>query len=116
VNTNEGVIKTAAGTAFAGSVSRKDRAAAAKAKAKETGSASNAQPTTRTATADLWSGFASSKNPSLMPSAGDPGVPAGGTSTGVLAGLGLLGVGLLALFGLGALAVAARREARSRAS
>lgn len=117
-NTTEGVIRSAGRTAFAGSVPRKDRAAAAKAKAKgkvkaATGSVAEVRPTQGTATSDLWSGFASSKNPSLMPGAGDSGVPTAGTSTGVKAGLALLGIGLVAALGLGGLAVAARRRERA---
>lgn len=116
VNTTEGVIQTAGRTAFAGSVTRKDRAAAARAKTEAGSTATKARPTTSTATADLWSGFASSKNPSLMPSTADSGVPAAGTSTGVVAGLALLGVGLVALLGLGGLVAAGRRRGRARAS
>lgn len=116
VNTSEGVIKTAGRTAFAGSVTRKERATAAAGAKRERGSTGRARPSNSTATADLWSGFASSKNPSLMPSTGDAGVPSARTSTGVAAGLALLGVGLLALLGLGALVAAGRRQGRARAS
>lgn len=116
VNTTEGVIRTAGTTAFAGSVTRQDRVAAAtKAKAKskaKAGSPAQADPAPGTATADLWSGFASAKNPSLMPSTGNSGVPAGGTGSGATLGLALLGLGMVALLGLAGLTAASRRRRR----
>ena len=112
VNTTEGTIKTAGTTAFAGSVPRKVRAAAAKERTKAA-VPSTAKPAPATATGDLWSGFASAKNPSLMPSAADSGVPAGGTGSGAALGLALLGLGALALLGLGGIAAAGRRKGRA---
>jgi hypothetical protein len=115
------VIQTAGTTAFAGSVSRQDRVVAvtkAKAKAKDkttAGSPATANAAPGTATADLWSGFASAKNPSLMPSTGS-GVPAGGTGSGAFLGLALLGLGVVALLGLGGLTAASRRRSRASGS
>ena len=119
VNTSDGVVQAGGRSAFAGSVTRQDRATAAEAKAKAKAGAaspSTASPSTSTAVADLWEGFASGKNPSLVPNASDSGAPAAGTSSGVVAGLALLGVGLLGLLGLGGLIAAGRRKGRARAS
>ena len=115
VNTTAGVVETSSGTtAFAGSVTRADRAAAAKAKPKSKAAArSKARPAQSTASADLWSGFASSKNPSLMADGAGAGIPAAETSSGVTAGLLLLGVGLLGVLGLGGMAIADRRRRRA---
>ena len=108
VNTAEGLIQTAGTKAFAGSVTRQARVNAATRRSSR--SAKAGRPSERSAGADLWSGFASSKSPSLMPDAGN-GVPTADKGSGLAVGLGLLGTGFLALLGLG-LAEAERRRRR----
>jgi len=65
-------------------------------------------PTTRSATGDLWSGVSSAGTPSLA-SAASVGGQGGGLGAGVLAGLVILGLGLVGLTG-GFLVTAGRRR------
>lgn len=60
---------------------------------------------------DAWSG-AGGKSPSLMPSASDPAAPTAGAGVGL--GAGLLGLGLVGLFGGLAVAETRRRRAPTR--
>ena len=116
INTTEGVITTRGGTtSFAGSVPRSTRVAvaarAAGRDAKRGGAKAAARrPSERSASADLWSGIASSKNPSLMPGSGSVSSTGGGGS-GVLLALALLGAGSLALVGVGVAEARRRRKA-----
>jgi hypothetical protein len=52
----------------------------------------------RSAVGDLWSGFGRGKRLSLVPSQIDPAVPASGLSGQLALSVGLLGLGLVALF------------------
>jgi hypothetical protein len=69
------------------------------------------QPSGRSASGDLWSGFGSGRTPSLEPRRGDP--PAeeeAGLDIGLAAGTGFLGLGLAALFGSFLVAEVRRRR------
>lgn len=68
-------------------------------------------PSEQSATGDLWSGFGAGRPASLTPSATDPAVPADGPGWQLSVGLGLLGLGLLALFVSLAVAETRRRRA-----
>jgi len=114
VNTSEGLIKSAGTTAFAGSVTRQARVKAvtggpSRSKSKGT----STRPSERSAGADLWSGLASGKNPSLIAGANENRAPSTAKGAGLAVALGLLGVGFLTLLGLG---VAEAQRRRSRAS
>lgn len=63
------------------------------------------------ATGDLWSGFASAKGSSLNSGAADA-VPSTSPGVGLIAGMGILGLGLVALAG-GFLVAAVRRRRRA---
>lgn len=65
----------------------------------------------RSAVGDLWSGFGRGKRLSLVPSQTDPAVPASGLSGQLALSLGLLGLGLVALFAGFALATVRRHRA-----
>jgi hypothetical protein len=117
INTTEGVITTRGGaTSFAGSVPRSTRVAvaarAAGRDAKRGGGAKAAagRPSERSASADLWSGLASSKNPSLLPGSGSAS-STGGAGSGLTLALALLGAGALGLVGLGVAEAKRRRKA-----
>lgn len=109
----EGLIKSAGATAFAGSVTRQARVKAATGGASRSKSKAAARPSERSAAADLWSGLASGKNPSLAAGANDGQAPSTAKGAGLALALGLLGVGFLTLLGLG---VAEAQRRRSRAS
>ena len=118
INTTEGVITTPGGTtSFAGSVPRATRAAVAaradRRRARGAGGQAAGLPSERSASADLWSGLASDKNPSLMPGSGSA-PPPGGAGSGVTLALALLGAGVLALLGLAAAEAQRRRRASVR--
>ena len=82
---------------------------AAKSANGSSGKASGVRPSEGAATADVWSGFASGKTPSLM---ADADQPDGGTGSQLGLGIGLLALGLLALMsGLTAAEVRRRRAA-----
>jgi hypothetical protein len=65
----------------------------------------------RSAIGDLWSGFGSGRLPSLISSEADPLVTEDGPGGQLAVGVGLLGTGLLALIGGGAVAQLRRRRA-----
>jgi hypothetical protein len=74
------------------------------------------QPSGRSASGDLWSGFGSGRTPSLESRRGDP--PAeenAGLDIGLAAGTGFLGLGLAALFGSFLVAEVRRRRKAVRA-
>jgi len=75
------------------------------------------QPSGRSASGDLWSGFGSGKTPSLEPRrSDDPAAEeAGGFDLGLAAGTGFLGLGLAALFGSFLVAEVRRRRKAVRA-
>jgi hypothetical protein len=75
------------------------------------------QPSGRSASGDLWSGFGSGQTPSLEPRRGDPPAEenAGGLDIGLAAGTGFLGLGLAALFGSFLVAEVRRRRKAVRA-
>ncbi len=75
------------------------------------------QPSGRSASGDLWSGFGSGKMPSLEPRrSDDPAAEeAGGFDLGLAAGTGFLGLGLAALFGSFLVAEVRRRRKAVRA-
>lgn len=73
-------------------------------------------PSERSATGDLWSGFGAGNQASLLPSMTDPEVPEEGPGSQLAIGVGLLGLGLLALLsGFGAAEVRRRRALAGRA-
>jgi hypothetical protein len=104
---------------FAGSVPRQQRVAAAglspaPGRRPAAGFASRGERSSqRSAVGDVWSGFGTSRNPSLVPKDGDPAVADGGSSSGVAWGIGLLSLGLLTLVGAVGVAEARRRRALS---
>lgn len=119
INPNEGVIESVGQEVFAGSVSREDRASTpaggnlpstSPSPSKSNGSA----PAEASASGDLWSGFGSSANPSLVPGANDALGPEADATPGVTWGLALLGLGLLVLMATLGVAEARRRRALTR--
>ncbi len=73
------------------------------------------QPSGRSASGDLWSGFGSGRTPSLEPRRSDPAAEDGGFDIGLAAGTGFLGLGLAALFGSFLVAEVRRRRKAVRA-
>ena len=98
---------------FAGSVPRRDRAVASGARL-ASGAAKPAGPSERTASGDIWSGFGSSMNASLLPKPGDPAAPESGAESETAWGAALLALGLLVLVGCVGVAEARRRRALVR--
>jgi len=76
---------------------------------REPGPAIPATPSARSAAGDLWSGFGSSQTPSLL-AGGAPEAAGGGAGSPLAVGLGLMGVGLMALVGGFAMAETRRRR------
>jgi hypothetical protein len=72
-------------------------------------------PSTRSATGDVWSGFAAAKQSPVAAAASYAGGQAGGLSSQVLAGVLVLGLGLTGLAG-GAFAVTTSRRRRTAAA
>lgn len=70
-------------------------------------------PARGSASGDLWSGFASERNQSLTGGGSEATLPSSGSARTFAVGLGLLGLGLLALFS-GFLIAAVRRRSRPR--
>jgi len=115
VNSNEGVIESAGQPVFAGSATREERASTTPGgKSAPSSESSGSAPAEASATGDLWSGFGSSANPSLLPGVNDSLAPDADTAPGVTWGLGLLGLGLLLLLATLSLAEARRRRASTR--
>jgi hypothetical protein len=81
------------------------------------GRLSSGQPSGRSASGDLWSGFGSGRTPSLEPRRGDPATAEeeAGLDIGLAAGTGFLGLGLAALFGSFLIAEVRRRRKAVRA-
>ena len=105
------VVATPAGQpAFAGSVTPAAQRSTSPS-GTTTRPAESRQPSERTATADLWSGFGNGRNPSLIPGAADGIAADDGPGSAMTLGLALLGLGLLAL--LTGLAVAQARRRRT---
>jgi hypothetical protein len=72
-------------------------------------------PSPRTATGDVWSGFAAGAKSPVAAAASYPGAQGGGLSSQVLAGILVLGLGVTGLCG-GALAVTTSRRRRASAA
>jgi len=114
VNTNEGVVDSGGQDVFTGSVTREERASTVDGGPAASSESGGAAPSEASAAGDLWSGFGSGANPSLLPGGNDALSPEAETSPGVTWGLGLLGLGLLALMATLAVAEARRRRAGTR--
>ena len=95
---------------FAGSAAPGDPAAERQGAGGKAGPSGNPALSDRSATGDLWSGFGPGKRSSLGPGAADA-APASGAGPQLAIGLGLLGLGLVALLGGFGVAEARRRRA-----